>query len=75
MVLVVLGFCEGSSQVPPLKHIQSLATPPHDPWSGFLLKIMPIDIPSKARPITIIERKNSIHKITIKYLFKTSIKN
>jgi len=36
---------------------------------------MPIDIPSKARPITIIERKNSIHKITIKYLFKTSIKN
>lgn len=75
MGLIVFGFCDGSSHVPPLKHTQSLATPPHDPCSGFLLKIIPMDIPSKARLITIIERKNSIHQITIKYLFKTYIKN
>ena len=75
MGLVILGFCEGSSHLPPLKHMQSLTTPPHDPCSGFRLKMIPIDIPSKAKPITIIESKNSIVKITKKKLFKTSIKN
>ena len=70
MGLIVLGFCDGSSQVPPLRQIQSLATPPHDPCRGFLLKIIPIDIPNKAIPITIIEKKNSIYKITQKNYLK-----
>ncbi len=74
MGLVILGFCEGSSHLPPLKHMQLLTTPPHDPCSGFRLKMIPIDIPSKAKPITIIERKNSIIKITKKNYLKPQSK-
>ncbi len=54
------GFCEGSSQVPPLRQIQSFATPPQEPCKGLRLKIIPIDIPKIAMPITRIAKKNCI---------------
>ena len=61
-----LGFWEGSSQVPPLRQIQSFATPPQDPCKGFRLKMTPIDITKTAMPITSIAKNNCTIKITIK---------
>ena len=60
------GFCEGSSQVPPLRQMQSSITPPQDPCKGFRLNNTPTDIPRMAMPITKIARNNCICKITKK---------
>jgi len=60
------GFCEGSSQVPPLRQMQSLNTPPQDPCRGLRLNSTPIDIPRIAMPMTRIAKNNCIIKITIK---------
>ena len=52
--------------MPPLRQIQSFATPPQDPCKGLRLKITPIDIPKTAMPITSIAKNNCTIKITIK---------